>query len=49
MWYNILLVGVMIMIKLKIYKINGKVEVKIVERVEVKLDNIKIRLSATTI
>lgn len=37
------------MIKLKIYKINGKVEVKIVERVEVKLDSIKIKLSATTI
>ncbi len=37
------------MIKLKIYKVNGKVEVKVVERVEVKLDNLKIKISAITI
>lgn len=37
------------MIKLKLYKVNGKVEVKVVERVEIRLDNLKIKLSAITI
>lgn len=37
------------MIKLKVYKIDGKVEIKEIERVEVKLQNVKIKLSVTTI
>lgn len=37
------------MIKLKVYKINGKVEIKDIERVEVKLQNVKFKLSVITV
>ena len=37
------------MIKLKVYKIDGKDEIKEIESVEVKLQNVKIKLSVTTI